>query len=212
MSATGHVDALTSSGYLEGWAHDPARPGRALELAVLVHDREVGRGLANRFRWDLADAGCGIGWCAFRIRITCALSTVRRGPLCLADADGKAELCRIAHVPVIEDGDANPATVDAVIRSDPTVVHAVDQLRGCGPLFDRFLASQGAEAFVRAAYVYILGRPSDSGGLAHYAARLGAGELSAYAVLHALHDSDEFRAAPRLLGAPTEPGFVFALP
>jgi hypothetical protein len=210
MPATGQLDALTSSGYLEGWAHDPARPGQPLQVAVLAQDREVARGLANRFRWDLAYAGCGIGWCAFHLRLDGAVSTLRRGPLILTDVAGQAELCRTSQLPVLEHCDACPATLADVIETDPTILHAVDQLRGCGVLFDRYLTLHGAPAFVRAAYVYILGRPADSGGLAHYVARLAGGEVSAYGVLAALHASDEFAASPRLLAAPTEPGFVFA--
>ncbi len=212
MSATGHMDALTSSGYLEGWAYDPERPGQVLQVAVVVQNREVGRGLANCFRWDLADSGYGNGWCAFRLRLDGVVSALRRGPLVLIDVVEKTEICRTGALPVIECSEAYPSTVAEVIESDPTVVHAVDQLYGCDALFERYLASNGAEAFVRAAYVYILGRPADFGGLANYVARLASGEFSTYGVLNALYESDEFRTSPRLLVAPTEPGFVFAVP
>jgi hypothetical protein len=168
--------------------------------------------LANRFRWDLADVGCGIGWCAFRLRVDGAVSALRRGPVVVMDVAGKVEICRTSQLSVIEDSEIYPSTVAEVTRTDPTVVLSVDQLRGCGALFDRYLALNGVEAFVRAAYVYIFGRPADSSGLATYVGLLASGELSAYALLNALRDSDEFRAMPRLLGAPTEPGFVFAVP
>jgi hypothetical protein len=187
LSATGCIDALTSSGFLEGWGHDPERLGQALEIAVLFRKREVGRGLANRFRWDLADLACGIGWCAFRLRVDGMISALRRGPLVLIDVERNAEIVR-------------------------TVIRHVDQLRGCGLLFERYVACNGAEAFVRAAYVYILGRPADASGLENYIALLTSGELAPYGLLQALHDSDEFQFSPRLLSAPTEPGFVFAMP
>ncbi len=126
------------------------------------------------------------------------------------DAVEVREICQAAQVPVIEVSEACPSTLAEVSRTDPTIVLAVDQLRGCGALFERYLKLNGVEAFVRAAYVYILGRPVDSDGLQTYVPLLTSGELSAYGVLNALQDSDEFRAARRLLGAPTEPGFVFA--
>ena len=211
MNTKAYVDALTSTGYLEGWAHDAARPGYALEVAALVQGREVGRGLANRFRWDLADAGCGIGWCAFRLRVDGAVSALRRGPLILMDVVRNSELCRTNSIQVIEDSEAYPSEITDVTGTDPTIIHSIHQLRGCGPLFDQYLTYHGPEAFVRAAYVYILGRPADVSGLETYAALLKGGELHAHGVLSALHDSDEYRAAPRLLGAPTEPGFVFAI-
>lgn len=113
---------------------------------------------------------------------------------------------------MIEDSETGPASLAAVTETDPTVLRSVDQLRGCGALFERYVAANGADAFVRAAFVYMLGRPVDAGGLATYTALLAGGELSPYGVLTALHGSDEFRAAPRLLCAPTEPGFVFAAP
>jgi hypothetical protein len=212
LSATGCIDALTSSGFLEGWGHDPERLGQALEIAVLFRKREVGRGLANRFRWDLADLACGIGWCAFRLRVDGMISALRRGPLVLIDVERNAEIVRTVGIPVVEDSQADLLTLIDVAQTDPTVIRHVDQLRGCGLLFERYVACNGAEAFVRAAYVYILGRPADASGLENYIALLTSGELAPYGLLQALHDSDEFQFSPRLLSAPTEPGFVFAMP
>ncbi len=211
MSLLGHMDALTSTGYLEGWAHDPERPGQPLQLAALAPQGEIGRGLASFYRWDRADAGCGIGWCAFRLRVEGAVTALRRGLLVLTEAETGTEICRTGQIAMVEDAPAYPSTLAEVARADPTVVHSIDQLRGCGVLFERYLAVHGTDAFVRAAFVYILGRPADGGGLATYAGLLAGGGMSAYGLLKTLYKSDEFAVAPRLLGAPTEPGFVFAV-
>ena len=135
MTAAGHVDALTSSGYLEGWAHDPERPGHALEIAVLVQDREVGRGLANRFRWDLADVGCGIGWCAFRLRVDGAVSALRRGPVVVMDVIRKAEIYRTGQLPVIEDSEIYPIDIG---RSNPDRSHRCAERRSVARLWRAF--------------------------------------------------------------------------
>lgn len=212
VSAMGHVDALTTSGFLEGWAHAPEQPGQPLEVVVQFSGEEVGRGIANGFRWDLADIACGIGWCAFRLRIDGLITTISRGPLILIDGVQGTEICTAAKIPVLEDGEPHLSTIGAVIEADPTVIRSVDQLRGCGVVFDRYLKQFGIEGFVRAAYVYILGRPADAPGLANYSALLKSGSLTPYGLLDVLRDSDEFCATPRTLGAPTEPGFIFAVP
>jgi hypothetical protein len=89
------------------------------------------------------------------------------------------------------------------------VVRSIEQLRGCGQAFANFIATEGVAEFVRAAYVYILGRRADETGMALYTGLLQDGSLQPYELLRALHDSEEFRSAPRLLIAPPEPGFVF---
>lgn len=210
MGAIGHVDALTSCGYLEGWAHDADRPGEALQVGVLMNGREIGRGLANRYRWDLADIGYGVGWCAFRLRVDGEVSALRCGPLLLIDIADGVEIFRSGEVAVIEDGETGLASMDEVTRADPTVLQSIDQLRGCGALFDRYLARNGAEAFVRAAYVYVRARPADPGGLASYVAQLAEERMTPYGVLLSLHEDAELHSIAHQRVAPTEPGFAFA--
>jgi hypothetical protein len=210
VSVEGHIDALTSTGFLEGWAHDPERPGYSPEIAVILDKQEVARGMANHYRWDLADIALGIGWCAFRLRINGLISVLRRGPLTLKDVASSTDICTAHVIPVIEEPNKGPDTVAALIKDDPTTLESVDQLRGCGPLFQRYLDRHGPALFVRAAYVYLLGRPADSGGLANYATLLKSGEISPFGLLQILSASEEFRLAPRLLLAPTDPGFAFA--
>jgi uncharacterized protein YceK len=110
---------------------------------------------------------------------------------------------------LVEDHEPGVSVLEEVIASDPTLVRSIAQLSGCNTVFADFVAAQGVQAFVRAAYVYILGRPADASGLATYSALLQDGLLPPYELLKALHESEEFRSMPRLLIAPSEPGFVF---
>jgi hypothetical protein len=71
------------------------------------------------------------------------------------------------------------------------------------------IKARGVEAFIRAAYVYVLGRPADPSGMAAYAGMIARGELTPFGMVKALSESEEFRAAPRLLAAPMERGFIF---
>ena len=70
-------------------------------------------------------------------------------------------------------------------------------------------AAAGLEAFVRAGYVYVLGRPADHAGMSAYVTRLGNQSITPWDFIKELYDSAEFNAAPRLLAAPSEPGFAF---
>jgi hypothetical protein len=205
----GRIDAVTSSGYVEGWAFNPAAPGRPLSVAVLAGQKEVAQGIANRYRWDLADAGCGNGWCAFRLRLSGSVSRLRRQDLSLWDLPRETEIHPAAEVPLAEDHEPGLSTLDDIIAADPTVVHAIEHLRGCGPAFVDFIATEGVDEFIRAAYVYILGRRADAACTALYMPRLQDGSLAPYELLKTLYDSDEFRSVPRQLIAPPEPGFLF---
>jgi hypothetical protein len=168
--------------------------------------------VANRCRWDLADAGCGTGWCGFRLRLSGPVSRLRRQGLSLWDLAQESEIHQAAELPLEEDHEPGLATLGEVIADDPTLVHAIEQLSGCGPAFSDFIAARGVDEFVRAAYVYVVGRCADVTGLAAYSARLRDGSLLPYELLQILYDSDEFRSVPRHLLAPPEPGFVFRGP
>jgi len=205
----GFLDVVTSTGFVDGWAFDTDAPTRALAVGVRVKGEEVARGVANRFRADLVTSGCGTGWCAFRLRIEGPVGRLRRSPstlVALASGEAIFEAKRLA---LEEDSDAPPALIEDIVRRDPTVVGAIDQLAGCGTIFSAMIKARGVEAFIRAAYVYVLGRPADPSGMAAYAGMIARGELTPFGMVKALSESEEFRAAPRLLAAPMERGFIF---
>ncbi len=208
----GHLDAITAAGYVEGWAFDSAAPLRSLTVSVRAGDAEMAHGIANRYRWDLADAGCGTGWCAFRLKLAAAVANLVDQPLLLCEAATGCEILRSPRLPLADDSEPELSSLEEVVLSDPTLVQSIEQLKGCGAVFADFIAAAGVENFVAAGYVYVLGRPADRQGLAIYAAYLLRGTITPWEFLRALYDSDEFRATPRLLTAPCEPGFVFYHP
>lgn len=207
----GHLDAITRNGFAEGWAFDDAAPLGG--LAVRLHGPEeepLGEGLANLHRGDLAEVGFRLGWCAFRLRLA-------RGPEELAGqrltlrAAATGEAIAATDTWRVRDAPDGPLTsVEAVAAADPTTLRAVQQLSGCAPLLEAFIARHGLPAFLRAAYGYVLGRPADASGLASYERLLRLGAITPFGLLVLLAESEEFRREPRLLAAPTEPGFVFA--
>ncbi len=85
----GHLDAIerrSVSGWVRGESDAPAW------VAVSVDGMPVARGLANRFRPDLAEAGIGQGWHAFRIVLPRALDPAKPHRISVRrEADG-AEL------------------------------------------------------------------------------------------------------------------------
>jgi hypothetical protein len=206
----GQLDVLTSSGYADGWAYDDKAPGKPLALSLRSEGVEVAQGIANRYRADLAEAGCGTGWCGFRFRVTGAVGRLRRRPMSLVVIPDDQELYRSTTLALVEDNDLPLMRVDEITRADPTVVDSVEQLRGCGEIFASLIGNAGMETFIRAAYIYALGRPADNSGLEAYSRMIRDEELSPFGLLRALCDSDEFRSVPRLLIAPTEPGFIFS--
>jgi hypothetical protein len=112
-------------------------------------------------------------------------------------------------VRVREDLDMPCATVKEAVASDPTVLTSLNQLRGCQTLMGQFVTRRGVGEFVRAAYVYVLGRPVDAPALASYGRMLRTGAITPFGLLTVLADSDEFRSRPRLMASPNSPGFVF---
>jgi hypothetical protein len=206
------MDAITSTGFIEGWAFDDNDPMRHLIVSVCALGEEVARGLANRYRWDLVDAGCGIGWCAFRLRVIGPECVLHEHALSLCEVSSQIEICRTATLPLISDTEAELSTMEDVLNADPTLLHDVKHLRGCSQAFSSFLDAEGTDGFVRTAYVYMLARPADAEGLALYARLLKNSAITPYGLLEILHDTEEFRSASRLLQAPSEPGFAFRRP
>lgn len=208
----GYLDAVTSAGLAHGWAFDPQAPWRAVQVLVVASDgREVAQGTANGFREDLVDAGCGSGWCAFSLRLAVAPWSVGWQALTLLDAGSRQPICRRGSTPyeVLEEPPLR--TLEELVASDPTTLRSLDQLRGCEPLFNELIKARGAEVFVRAAYLYLLGRPADTVGLKHYVRHLQKSGVTSYRLLRLIADSEEYRSQPRQLSTPVMPGFPFRL-
>ena len=205
----GHLDNLTSSGYLEGWAFDAARPLHALPVAVVCEGQEIAWGLAHRFRKDLMTSGCGTGWCAFRMKVEGPKDALPRSQLRLHLRGTNTVLHVNPAISCVEDRDAAPATVDALCAEDPTILHEIWQLRGCEGVAHSYIKHRGLEEFVRTAYLYVLGRPADAVGMETYVKGIRDGSVGAIQLLEILADSYEFRREPKQLRAPSDPGFPF---
>ncbi len=207
----GHIDTITSPGFVEGWAYDRSAPARPLTVSVLdPAGQEIAWGLAHRYREDLALAQIGTGWCAFQLRVAGPVSRLRKLALSLLDRASQTEIHRAGPALFAEDSERLLSNVGDVTRADPTVIGAVEQLRGCTGLFERFIQQRGEDMFVRTAYVYVLGRSADTAGLELYGGLLRNAKLTPYNLLGTLYNSNEFRSRPRLLGAPNTPAFPFA--
>jgi hypothetical protein len=208
----GYIDAVTSSGWAEGWAFDEQRPGAPLIVAVQdAHGAEIALGPAQLYRRDLAETGHSYGWCAFRLRLTKPVSQIRAAPVQLIAKISRERMFGPEVPRYRETPDDAVETVADLIAADPTVIASLDQIDGCNELFDAFIMARGVEGFVRAAYVYVLGRSIDGDGLANYTRLLRQKRLTPYALLWTLADSEEFRSRPRSLMAPTAAGFPFKI-
>jgi hypothetical protein len=182
----GWLDELTSSGFVDGWAVDTAALDRPLSISILDRDGlEIGWGLAHRYRLDLAAAAIGTGWCAFRVRVSDPPRWLRGAAMTLAERTTGTTLHHLDPVPYSE-------------RQDRAITTIGD-----------FIKARGVNAFVRAAYVYVLGRPVDEAGLARYGGMIRKATLMAVELLAILADSEEYRARPRSLAAPNTPSFPF---
>jgi hypothetical protein len=206
----GHLDTLVSSGLFEGWAYDTGAPAEPLLVAIKDDQGlEVACGFAHRYRDDLVAANCGIGWCAFQLRTSESVSRLRRIPLLLIEKTSDQTIFAVRTIKYVEGFDERATSVEEVTALDPTVISSVDQLNGCGTIFDAFIKARGVDAFVRAAYVYVLGRSADAEGLALYGKLIRQALLSPYVMLRTLAESSEFRSRPRSLVAPNMLGFPF---
>lgn len=206
----GYVDGIASSGHIEGWAFDSQAPLDPLTIAILDDKaRELAWGLAHQYRDDLSAAGRAAGWCAFRVRAALPVSRLRKIPLTLIDRASGNRILRRYPVPYASERDAGPSSVPEIVASDPTMTASIYQLKGCDDVFGRFLTERGTDAFVRAAYAYVLGRSVDPSGLASYGSMIRKHTLTPFQLLATLSDSDEFRSQARLLAAPNSAGFPF---
>jgi len=208
----GHLDALTPGGFAEGWAFDAEDRDRILTVRLTgPEEEELGLGQARLFRADLARVGYRHGWCGFRLLLSRPAEELRGPMLTLRDAATGEAIHRTdkagwAARPQLD----SCTTVEAVVAQDPTVLRSIEHLSGCADLLAGFLARHGAGEFVRAAHGYVLSRTPDAQALASHERLLSRGAITPFGLLLLLADSEEYRRAPRLLVAPTEPGFAFA--
>lgn len=206
----GNLDSLLSSGYFDGWACDTERPHSPLHLIVKDETgAALAEGLAHLFRPDLAKAGLGAGWCAFRLRTDAPVSRVCKSAVTVFEAASLTPITHPVRPQLVETVEIELRTVFEVASLDPTHLGLVSRLEGCGAIFDDFVKSRGVAAFIRAAYVYVLQRPADPDGLALYGRLLRQGAIAPSAVIETLATSTEFRSQPRNLVAPNAPGFPF---
>jgi hypothetical protein len=206
----GHIDVVTSSGFVEGWGFDEQRPDRPLLVSVVdSDDEEVALGFANHYRRDLAEARHACGWCHFRLRLTKPISLVRAAKLKLVAKISQDLLYGPQYVQYIECRDYVVSTITDLIAADPTVLYSMDQIDRCDEIFDKFIQAQGVEAFVRVAYIYVLGRSIDAEGLILYNRLIRQRRLTPCEMLQTLAASVEFRSRPRSLVAPTSASFPF---
>lgn len=87
----GSIDAATAT-RIAGWAFDPAAPGTAVTLELLIDGRREGVFVADGFRPDLAKAGIGDGRHAFAVTIPRGMPLTRDRELRLRHADDGRDL------------------------------------------------------------------------------------------------------------------------
>ena len=208
----GYIDAITSAGMVEGWAYDERKPLEPLLVAVTDDkNKQFAAGLANLYRRDLAEANHGYGWCYFRLCAKQNINRLAQAPLRLIALESKLTLHALDRASYFEANSHVVNDVSDLIGSDPTVINSLDQLDSFEDIFENFILVRGVDAFVRAAYVYVLGRSIDDSGMLLYGRLIRQKRLSPYAMLRTLADSAEFRAKARSLVAPNQPGFPFRL-
>jgi hypothetical protein len=205
----GHLDVIVSSGFLEGWAANINAPGTPLIVSVRKDGREVGWGFANLYREDLAEARCGTGWCAFRLRSALPPGQLRNAPLTLSDRQTGQVIHEPAATRLVMDGDPVIGSIAELLNKDPTILSDISQLRACEPIFKKFIAAHGAERFVAMAYGYVLQRPPDDEGLALYTNHLNSGALNGFRTIAALAESSEYLDRRPQLSAPVTSSFPF---
>lgn len=205
----GHIDSITSAGYVEGWAFDDNRPMQALPVSVHAQGKPIASGLAHRFRNDLMEAACGTGWCGFRLRLNCDGADLDGLALDLVETTSGQVVHQNPFTAALKDLALPADSIESICAHDPTILEGVWQLRGCEREMMAFIRSKGIEQFLRLAYVYVLGRPADDGGLKNYGHSLRQSRLSPVGILESLADSDEFRSQNRQMTAPNALGFPF---
>lgn len=209
----GHVDAITTSGFVEGWALDRGRGFQPLTVSVFTSESvEVARGLANLYRKDLAASGWGSGWNFFRLKLNVQPLTLRRSKLYLIDVASCREINRSVDIDFVADSVRGISDLDRLSECDPLVLQDIQELADCDAIFASYIRRYGVIKFVKVAYLYVLGRPADQSGLSVYGKQIRRGTMTPFSLLQELSASDEFRSASRTLVAPTAPHFAFSAP
>lgn len=128
---TGHIDHADRHG-LTGWAMDPARPGEAVELELLLDGAPVGRFPADRHRPDLEAAGLGDGCHAFQVQIPGGLSLhaerrldVQRAADGVAVPGSPVVLARVAPVGEAAQRALEDAVDAAMLEADAPALEAL---------------------------------------------------------------------------------------
>jgi len=206
----GRIDGMESAGTIEGWAFDAEAPLEPLTIAIVDDKaRELGWGLAHLYREDLAAAGFAAGWCGFSVKSATAVSRLTERALTLLDRKTGTKIIRRYPVPCAPGPDAALTTIPELVASDPTMAASIFQLKGCDEMFARYVQLHGADAWVEAAYAYLLGRPVDASGLKFYGKQIREKILSPFQLLATVTESEEFKSRPRLLAAPNSAAFPF---
>ena len=206
----GCIDGVTSSGVIEGWAVDEQTPWRPIHVKIRSKGEWIASGIAHHFRADVLVARVGTGWCGFRLWSDRSADDLRGATLYLVGSSGIV-FAKSDDIALLPDIHQDLRSIEDVVAADPTTAQSVDHLRGCDPLFTHYILNRGIDAFVRAAYVYILGRPVDEAGLKVYGNRLRRGTHRPFELLEILATSEEFLARRPELVAPTQPSFPFLI-
>lgn len=206
----GHLDAVNSAGTIEGWAYDSALPAEPLLVAIADDTgEEIACGLAHHYRQDLVEAGCGIGWCYFRLRAKGLVSRLRNTPVRLSAKQTGTVILRLERLPYTMELEDTLSSIEKVANSDPSVCNSVDQLAGCDEIFNSFIESRGVEEFVRKAHVYIFGHGVKIEDLSLYCRLMRQQMLTPFALLLMLAKNAELQSNPRNLVAPIMDNFPF---
>ena len=206
----GYIDGATSAGAIEGWALDEQTPWRPLQVKIRCNGEWIAAGLAHHRRDDVLAAQIGTGWCGFRLWSDRSADEIRRATLYLVAVSGVV-ISKSENTALLPDRYRELESIEEVVAADPTVVRSVEQLRGCEAIFAHYIRNRGIDAFVRAAYVYMLGRPVDETGLRTYGHRLRQGTHRPFELLQILAASEEFVSRRPDLVAPTQSAFPFLI-
>ena len=205
----GHIDGVTSSGHIVGWACDTRYPIGPRSVLVFDQGGAVhAAGLAHLYRQDLVSSGLGTGWHGFRLKARSS-ANLQQEKLILADRAMREPLHVVDPAGLLEDNTLPVNSMEVLLSSDPTMISSIQQLMGCEAIFNSVISRRGVEAFVKLSYVYVLGRAADPSGVSLYSKKLRRREISPFKLLKILAESDEFRSRPRLLVSPVAAGFPF---
>ena len=206
----GRLETLYSQGFIEGWAYDTDRPLRPLVVEVRdAAGKSIGRGYAHLYRESLARTKHAGGWCGFRLRTARPPNLLRKVELGLYDTVSGARIYYTEDVAFADGWAPEFEGGELGLTFDPFTIDRIEQLAGVADIFDAFMRSHGAAAFIATAYVYILGRPADAEDVALYGKMLQERSLTPWGLIEFLGDGQDFKSRPRQLAAPIAPAFPF---